>query len=303
VSRSVHDSLVLAGTRAARSRARPPWPAPIRASENVSISVLPDALNVTGTWTHLFYQKPFQKSMGYSLQRPSTGHHADHKMWVIHYYGYRYLDPNTGRWVSRDPIEEQGGVNLYSFVSNDGLNSSDYLGKATQRTTKAMFAQLTDKIGVAIIVRCCKNYDFIPIESFVHEIGEPWVFSVFVNKEIPDTNEAFYAIDLRLPFEEDIKQLVGISVSDLIQPAHMRKENARIDLLEKLRKTHSFSMLMPSGCSFVKFIGKGWNIRYEENAVEIPDPPFLPRDNNEDFGDADKFNGLKKRNPLKNKVK
>lgn len=39
-----------------------------------------------------------------------------------------YYDPSAGRWVSRDPIEEEGGVNLYGFVNNDGVNSSDYLG-------------------------------------------------------------------------------------------------------------------------------------------------------------------------------
>ncbi len=35
------------------------------------------------------------------------------------YYGYRYYNPSTGRWLSRDPIEEQGGLNLYCFVSNE----------------------------------------------------------------------------------------------------------------------------------------------------------------------------------------
>jgi RHS repeat-associated protein len=44
------------------------------------------------------------------------------------YYGYRYYDPITGRWPSRDPIEESGGLNLHSFVGNDGVNWSDYLG-------------------------------------------------------------------------------------------------------------------------------------------------------------------------------
>jgi RHS repeat-associated protein len=45
-------------------------------------------------------------------------------------YGYRYYDPKTGRWPSRDPIEENGGVNLYGFVYNDGVNQWDYLGLA-----------------------------------------------------------------------------------------------------------------------------------------------------------------------------
>lgn len=46
----------------------------------------------------------------------------------LYYYGYRFYDPLTGRWPSRDPIEEEGGVNLYGFVGNNGLNKWDFLG-------------------------------------------------------------------------------------------------------------------------------------------------------------------------------
>jgi len=46
----------------------------------------------------------------------------------VAYYGYRYYDPVTGRWPSRDPIEERGGVNLYGFVRNNGIGRWDYLG-------------------------------------------------------------------------------------------------------------------------------------------------------------------------------
>ena len=46
----------------------------------------------------------------------------------LYYYGYRYYDPATGRWPSRDPIEENGGLNLYGFVGNDGVNQWDTLG-------------------------------------------------------------------------------------------------------------------------------------------------------------------------------
>jgi hypothetical protein len=43
-------------------------------------------------------------------------------------YGYRYYDPVTGRWPSRDPIAERGGVNLYRFALNSPLIKSDKLG-------------------------------------------------------------------------------------------------------------------------------------------------------------------------------
>jgi len=46
----------------------------------------------------------------------------------LYYYGYRYLDPASGRWPSKDPLEEEGGVNLYGLLKNDGVNALDYLG-------------------------------------------------------------------------------------------------------------------------------------------------------------------------------
>jgi RHS repeat-associated protein len=49
------------------------------------------------------------------------------------YYGYRYYDPGTGRWLNRDPIGELGGANLYGFVGNDSINGIDYGGLLTLR--------------------------------------------------------------------------------------------------------------------------------------------------------------------------
>jgi RHS repeat-associated protein len=44
-------------------------------------------------------------------------------------YGYRFYNDTTGRWVSRDPIEEQGGLNLYRFVANDPPSLMDTMGR------------------------------------------------------------------------------------------------------------------------------------------------------------------------------
>ena len=45
------------------------------------------------------------------------------------YYGYRYYNPSTGRWLSRDPIHEKGGFNLYAFVANNPVSEFDILGQ------------------------------------------------------------------------------------------------------------------------------------------------------------------------------
>ena len=50
------------------------------------------------------------------------------KLTGLYYYGFRWYDPRTGRWLSRDPIGERGGVNLYGFVGNDGVSFVDVLG-------------------------------------------------------------------------------------------------------------------------------------------------------------------------------
>jgi|GEM_PF-2787027 len=69
-------------------------------------------------------------------------------------YGYRYYNPVTGRWPSRDPIQESGGLNLYGFVGNDGVNSWDYLGLA-----EPDLDLLSDEAKDRIIRACCKEWD------------------------------------------------------------------------------------------------------------------------------------------------
>jgi hypothetical protein len=39
-----------------------------------------------------------------------------------------FYNPQTGRWLSRDPSGESGGRHLYSFVANSPLNFVDFLG-------------------------------------------------------------------------------------------------------------------------------------------------------------------------------
>jgi len=61
-------------------------------------------------FTHRFSTKPFDAETG------------------LYYYGYRFYSSELGRWVSRDPIGEDGGNNLYCVTENNIANKWDLLG-------------------------------------------------------------------------------------------------------------------------------------------------------------------------------
>src|SRR5215472_11434425 len=44
------------------------------------------------------------------------------------YYGYRYYNASTARWMSRDPMDEKDTPNLYCFIANRPVLGVDALG-------------------------------------------------------------------------------------------------------------------------------------------------------------------------------
>ena len=64
-------------------------------------------------------------------------------------YGYRYYDPLTGRWTSRDPIGEGGGGNLYCFLKNGTTCAFDVLGMWAEDVHRDKTAEWGKSLGVA----------------------------------------------------------------------------------------------------------------------------------------------------------
>jgi len=59
-------------------------------------------------------------------------------------YAVREYDPSVGRWTAKDPVRFQGNQHdLYTYLNNDGVNSTDPKGLALDPRTRA--------IGTAII--------------------------------------------------------------------------------------------------------------------------------------------------------
>ena len=46
----------------------------------------------------------------------------------LYYYGFRYYSPVLGRWLSRDPIEERGCINVYAHTANRPIDRLDNVG-------------------------------------------------------------------------------------------------------------------------------------------------------------------------------
>lgn len=100
------------------------------ADGNKSIIALKDS---SGADVSTYAYTPFG-----SLENPVDGdenpfrfssEYADDETGLV-YYNYRYYSPQLGRWTKRDPIEEEGGVNLYCACGNNTINHNDRLGLA-----------------------------------------------------------------------------------------------------------------------------------------------------------------------------
>lgn len=66
----------------------------------------------------------------YDVDHGFTGHYL-HQPSGLYLTYYRAYDPELGRWLSRDPLMESAGLNLYAYVFNDPVNMYDPLGLLT----------------------------------------------------------------------------------------------------------------------------------------------------------------------------
>ena len=102
-------------------------------------------LDGTGAMVMNVDYDPFGRTLGHSGSISPVGEYGfSTKPYVTelhcYYYGYRYYDPLSGRWLSRDPIlefsfqylegyyPESLAQNTYAFVDNNPVNWIDMLG-------------------------------------------------------------------------------------------------------------------------------------------------------------------------------
>jgi hypothetical protein len=91
-------------------------------------------------------------------------------------YGNRYYSPVLGRFINRDPIEEAGGLNLYGFCGNDGINRCDVLGNS-------WLSKLWDRTFLSLGKHIAQNWDHGRIYV---EMAAVIVASIYVGIEVSD---------------------------------------------------------------------------------------------------------------------
>ena len=90
-----------------------------------------DVINSSGTLVEQLTYDPYgratllQGSLLSDFQYASYYYHAPSGLNLTL---NRALNPNLGRWINRDPIGEEGGVNLYAYVANDAILFVDLAG-------------------------------------------------------------------------------------------------------------------------------------------------------------------------------
>jgi RHS repeat-associated protein len=86
-------------------------------------------------------------------ERGYTGH-LHHLASGLALAPYRAYDPALGRWISEDPIQERGGVNLYGYVHGSPVGHIDVLGLARYEYDGQGFhvhdGKLTYKINLSL---------------------------------------------------------------------------------------------------------------------------------------------------------
>ncbi len=67
----------------------------------------------------------------------------------LYYFGYRYYDPATSKWLTLDPLGEEGGINLTEYCSGNPVNKTDGLGLAADDNINNHIRELEELTGVA----------------------------------------------------------------------------------------------------------------------------------------------------------
>ena len=172
-----------------------------------------------------------------------SSEHYDSELDLV-YYNFRHYSPSLGRFLSRDPIEEQGGVNLYSAFFNGpsqyfdfgGLQSNFY--RMIKLASKASLVEITKEVAFSCVKEALGDvYQEATLVSVLKSLcGEAGVN--------PKGKSQWAKLPISIDLESELKKSVydatigSISSSVVSVLGDSRKVKEIRTLLEKLSTKH-----------------------------------------------------------------
>jgi RHS repeat-associated protein len=134
----------------------------------------------------------------------------------LSYYGFRFFDPSGGKWVTRDVIEEAGGLPLYGFVGNNAINNADYLGAFTL-TDQAVAGGGAAGLGMELASAAWQGYNFYQRVKMAVEAYSAVQQGLYMAADGLDADEM--AVVLQMAQENITERFVGKVAQKGIQAA------------------------------------------------------------------------------------
>jgi len=133
-----------------------------------------------------------------------TGHYF-HQGSALHLALYRAYNAELGRWLSRDPIKEGGGVNLFAYCMNEPINSMDVSGliPCDSETIQFLFETL---IATAALADLKQQLDFAKQTQNEEEHDGCLHNRAFVKNRIKQLEKQIRDTEANIKFVEDNKK-------------------------------------------------------------------------------------------------
>ena len=127
-----------------------------------------------------------------------------------------FYNSSTGRWLSRDPIEEDGGPNIIAATSNDPANRVDAVGAKTLRLGVGFDSSV--KFGPSVVKAVNGQLKFL-FDMFFHCWTENKDCSCRLSESLPAVSiEWDYSTAIRAP-ADGIYNLLGDGYNLLVNNA------------------------------------------------------------------------------------
>lgn len=191
------------------------------------------------------------------------------------YFGYRYYDPEVGRWISPDPLGTIDGPNLYAYVRNNPMKYVDYFGLNSALDENCRCTQHAHpgwhNAPEGCVCICGKNGSVYPAGSYRSKIGSDIKSAIcgvshgvvdFVIGSIQDLQTAatyMGAAELDLSLEERLQIIEAIEqlqADQMAEVGNWMMDMLSIDASDSLY--HSFRSTTTTGLEVGSLVAGGY---------------------------------------------